>query len=193
METTNIVFRKGNKVILRPVLESDIPQFQVWMNDPEVTQYLLTYMPMSLKEEHDWFERISQPTNNGLTLAIVDAKTNKLIGSIAINKISMRDGTATTGTSIGDKSYWDKGYGTEAKMLLLEFAFHEMNLRKICSEVTQYNKRSLMYALKCGYKEEARLLKQYYRKGKYWDKVILAVYRNQWERVWKKFSKTLNS
>ena len=192
METTNIVFRKGNKVILRPVLESDIPQFHIWMNDPDVTEYLLTFMPMSLKEEYDWFEKISKPTNNSLVLAIVDASTDKLIGSIGINNVSMRDGTATTGTSIGDKKYWSKGYGTEAKMLLLEFAFHEMNLRKICSEVTEYNERSLAYARKCGYKEEARLPKQYYRKGKYWDKVILAVYRTKWEKIWKKFSKTLN-
>ena len=193
METTNIVFRKGNKVILRPVLESDVPQFQVWMNDPEVTNFLSAYMPISFKEEQDWFEKVSRPINNNVTLAIVDMENNKLIGTIGLHKVNMKDGIATTGTSIGDKEYWGKGYGTEAKMLLLEFAFNEMNLRKIYSDVIQFNKRSLAYARKCGYKEEARLPKHFYHKGKYWDKVILAVYRNQWEKIWKKFSKMLPS
>ncbi len=76
-------------------------------------------------------------------------------------------------------------------MLLLEYAFRELNLRKIYSDVIGYNERSLAYAKKCGYVEEARLPNHFYRKGQYWDKVILVVYREEWEKLWKEFSKTL--
>ena len=68
-------------------------------------------------------------------------------------------------------------------MLLLGFAFWELNLRKVYSYVIEYNSRSTRYSQKCGYREEARLPKHYYKKGKYWDQIILAVYRDEWEGI----------
>jgi len=173
-------------VTLRPVLKEDIEQFTLWMNDPEITQYLLRTNPVSLLEEHDWFERISRPTNS-YTLAIVENEGGKLIGSMGINTVDHKHGTAVTGAMIGDENYRSKGYGTEAKMLLLEYAFHELNLRKIYSYVIEYNGRSCRYSEKCGYTEEARLPKHYYKKGQYWDQIILAVYRENWEKIAKDF------
>jgi len=189
MEKKTIIFRKGNKVILRPVLEEDLHLFQVWMNDPDVTQYVRRVLPASLEDERAWMTRVSKTTSENVTLAIVDVETNELIGSMGLHNINYIDGTAKTGSLIGNKDYWGKGYGSEAKMLLLEFAFNELNLRKIYSDVIAYNKRSLAYANKCGYVEEARIPKHYFKKGKYWDQVILAVYRTPWEKIWKKYSK----
>ena len=191
MEHTDVYFRKGGKVILRPLVEEDIPHFFKWMNDPEVTQYLRTYLPMSIAQEKDWLDQISRPKPDSVTLAIVDKETGKIIGSMGMTGISHKNRIATTGASIGDKEYWGKGYGTEAKMLLLDFAFNEMNLRKIYSDVIAYNKRSIAYSEKCGYVEEARLKNYYFRKGKYWDKVILSVESKRWQKLWKTFKKNL--
>ncbi len=38
---------RGEKVVVRPVQRSDIQHFLKWFNDPEVTQYLATYLPMT--------------------------------------------------------------------------------------------------------------------------------------------------
>jgi len=73
-------------------------------------------------------------------------------------------------------------------MLLLEFVFNQLNIRKVYSQVIAYNGRSLAFALKCGYKEEGRLKDHYYKSGEYHDQVILSVYRKDWEEVWKKYS-----
>lgn len=184
-----LFFRKGNRVILRPIQEEDLPQFQMWVNDPEVSQYLGQFFPASMEDERTWFNRISKLNKEDMTLAIVDSKTNKLIGSMGLHKIDYRAGTAVTGALIGDKNYWGKGYGSEAKMLFLEFAFHELNLRKIYSYVYEYNERSVAYSKKCGYVEEARLPAHYYRKGKYWAQIIMAVYRDSWEKLWRAYCK----
>lgn len=188
MKKQQVVFRQGNRVILRPVQEEDLSQFQVWVNDPEVSQYLGQFLPASMEDERAWLSRISKSTGQDVTVALVDRKNNTLIGSMGLHKIDHRNGTAVTGALIGNKKYWGKGYGSEAKMLLLEFAFNELNLRKVYSYVLEYNARSLAYAHKCGYVEEARLPKHYYRKGQYWDQVILAVYREHWEELWKTYS-----
>ena len=175
------MFRKGNKVVLRPVLEEDIPHFHRWLNDPEVTQFIRTRRPVSLAEERAWFDGISKPKPDSVTVSVVDQQTHAVIGCMGLNRIDHVAGTANTGSLIGDKNFWGKGYGTDAKKLLLEFAFDELNLRKIYSEVIAHNERSIAYAKKCGYVEEARIPEHYYGKGRYWDKVILAAYRRDWE------------
>ena len=183
MEKLKVVFRKDDKVILRPVEEQDVPLFQMWMNDPEVTNFIGQFMPCSLEQEKEWQKRTSERRQDALTLAIVDAEKDVLIGCMGLNRIDYISGVGYTGTVIGNKEYWGKGYGTSAKKLLLEFAFNQLNLRKIYSDVIAYNERSLKYANKCGYVQEARLPDYYYKNGKYWDKVILAVTRKEWEKL----------
>lgn len=183
-----VIFRKGNKVILRPIIEEDVPKFFVWMNDPSITMFNYHSLPLSLEQEKEWFKKQLQQLDK-INLAIVDTQKNNLIGSIGIHGIDQRSGFGTTGTIIGDKEYWGLGYGTEAKMLFLHFIFYELNLRKIYSEVMGFNERSIQYSLKCGYVKEAVLPAHYYKNGQYWDKVILAVYREPWEKLWKEFSK----
>lgn len=183
-----VIFRKGNKVILRPILEEDVPQFFVWINDPEISKFTSATMPTSIEQEKEWFQRKLRESSK-LTLAIVDAEKDILIGNLSVFNIDYISGTGTTGAMIGNKDYWGKGYGTEAKMLLLEFVFHELNLRKIYSEVIGFNKRSINYSLKCGYIKEAVFPMHYYKSGQYWDKIVLALYREKWEEVWKEFSK----
>ena len=95
-------------------------------------------------------------------------------------KINYVDGTAETGTVIGEKEFWGKGYGMVAKILLLRFAFLQLNLRKIYSRAVAFNGRSLRYSQKCGYKVEARLKNDRYCDGTYHDMVILSVYRKSW-------------
>jgi len=186
----NVIFRKGNKVILRPILEEDVPHFFTWINDPEVSRLLGRTMPISLEQEKEWFQNNLKESKK-FNLAIVDAEKNLLIGSIGVHAIDYVSGLGTTGAVIGNKDYWGKGYGTEAKMLLLEFLFHQLNLRKIYSEVLGFNERSINYSLKCGYVKEATFPNHFYRDGEYWDKIVLALYREQWEKVWKEFSKNL--
>ncbi len=47
---------KGQKVVLRPVKRSDIPNFLKWFNDPEVIQYLTMYLPMTEMAEEKWID-----------------------------------------------------------------------------------------------------------------------------------------
>lgn len=179
------IFLKSNRVVLRPLFESDVPLLTKWINDPEVTQYLSTYYPMTEVQERNWVHTIRNESDIVLALVVEDIH----IGSIGIHRINWKDGTATTGTLIGEKEYWGKGYGTEAKMLLLHYAFHTLNLRKICSSVIAYNKRSYNYSKKCGYVEEGCLREHLYRQGRYWDEIQLAVFRVDWEPLWIPFAK----
>lgn len=180
-----VIFLKSKRVVLRPIERADVPKFLVWINDPEVTQYIATLFPKMEADENEWFEGLHKRQPDDIVLGIV--VDGKLIGNMGIHHINWINGTATTGAIIGDKEYWGKGYGSEAKMLLLHYLFHTLNLRKISSSVIAYNDRSYAYSMKCGYKEEGRRKAQLYRKGQYWDEILLAVFRKDWEPAWERF------
>ena len=180
-----IVFLKGARVTLRPILREDIPLIIRWINDPDVWQFLETSMPMMEADENEWFEKLHKIKNTDIVVMII--VDNKPIGIMGIHRINWKDRTASTGALIGEKESWGKGYGTEAKMLLLHYAFNTLNLRKICSSVYAFNKRSHAYLLKSGYVEEGRQRKQIYKKGHYQDVIIMAVFKKDWLPFWRKF------
>lgn len=181
-----IAFLKGKKTILRPIERSDAPLLTKWINDPDVRVFLKGSYPLSELAEERWIEEKLKKEND-FTLGIVDTKTSKLIGTMGLHQILRIHGTALTGALIGEKSYWGKGYGSDAKMALLDWAFNTLNLRKICSRVIAFNERSYAYSKKCGYVEEARLKDHYFRNGKYYDQIILSVFREDWLPLGKKY------
>jgi len=176
---------RGRRLYLRPVLKSDIKHLLRWINDEEVTQYLLVHEPLMEADENAWFDDLPKRKGKDYIFSIV-LNSGRIIGTMGIHKISWRDRTATTGALIGDKACWGKGYGTEAKMLVLRYAFQTLNLRKIRSSVVSFNMRSYAYLLKCGYVVEGQRRREFYRNGRYWDEILLAVYSSAWKRLWKR-------
>lgn len=188
MSEKRVVFLSGKIVNLRPAQKSDIPYFTRWINDPRVRQFLLTTMPLTEKQEEAWFESLGKDDKN--IILVIETKDGKPIGSMGIHRIDWRSGVGTTGALIGETEYWGRGYGTDAKMVLLDYAFNTLGLRKICSDVFAFNKRSLRYSLHCGYKVEGRLRKHIFRNGKFHDKIVLGVFRDEWLPIWKHYRKT---
>jgi len=183
---TEIIFRKSARVTLRPLSVTDAPLLAKWMNDPEVSVNLRAYLPVTAQEEEEWVQSLTKRnSSNIVVMLVVDGVA---IGTMGIHEIDYRHGTATTGAVIGEKAYQGKGYGVEAKILLLEYAFNTLNLRKVCSNVHEFNEFSVRYSLKCGYKVEGRRTAQHYSQGRYWDQIQLAVFREDFLPLWKEFA-----
>jgi RimJ/RimL family protein N-acetyltransferase len=183
-----IIFLKGERINLRLINENDIEQFATWINDHDVSQFLSNTLPIDMKKEKDWIDGLYD-SNTKIPFAI-ETKDSELIGNMSLDSIDYINRTAVTGAMIGNKKFWGKGYGSEAKMLLLDYAFNTLNLRKIISEVIGFNDRSVKYSLKCGYVIEGRQKKHYYKNGEYHDKVLLAVFKDDWIPFFKEYQKT---
>jgi RimJ/RimL family protein N-acetyltransferase len=177
-EQKAIAFLADGKVSLRPSTKNDVQLFLRWFNNPEVTRFTATRFPVYESQEEKFIE--DRPSRQPSEVHLVIEVEGNPIGVISLMRIDYLNGTAETGTVIGEKESWGKGYGTAAKILLLKFAFLQLNLRKIYSRAIAFNGRSLRYSEKCGYKVEARLRKDRYCEGTYHDLVILSVYRKRW-------------
>jgi len=188
-EKKKVFFLKGKKVVLRPICkETDLDSIYRWINDPEVNKYVEGYLPMTKEAEAEWIDRMSK--NEDIILAM-ETLEGRHIGSMGMHNIKWKDRTATTGAMIGEKDCWGKGYGTDAKMIFLNYAFNTLNLRKISSSVFSFNKRSIAYSLKCGYEVEGVLKRQKFVNGRYYDEVLLGVFKEGWRSLWREYKKGL--
>jgi RimJ/RimL family protein N-acetyltransferase len=176
---------KGKLVELRPVQRADISYFLQWFNDPDVTQYLLMYMPMTEMVEQKFIEDLgTQPagTNAFFVIEAIDGENRRPIGSLNLHNISPKDHVATFGIAVGDKKYWSKGYGTEAAGLIIRYGFEQLNLHRISSSAFSFNERSIKMHLKVGFKEEGRQREVVFKNGAYHDEVMFGLLRDEWQK-----------
>lgn len=184
------IWRKGKKTILRPLQKSDAHDLQRWINDPANNQYLNIGSPVGLGFEEEWIEKNQAPSTTNIVVAVC-THDGTFIGVMGLHSINLIHGTATTGANLGSLEHQGKGYGSDAKMMLLDFAFNELGLHKVQSRVIAYNKRSVAYSKKCGYVEEGTLKDQWFRHGTRHDEILLAVFRDAWLPLWEEYKKDL--
>ncbi len=184
--SNDIIWRKGKLVILRPLNEVDVPLCQQNINDPENSRFLMLTGPIGLLQEMEWYKR-SSTSNPSHVSAVICTHDGNFIGHIGMD-IDFARGCAITGTLIG-KKHQGKGYGTDAKMLILDYAFNWLGLRKVTSKIIDFNGRSQSYAKKCGYRQVATLPKEHFRLGKWRDTLIYMVFREEWLKVWEDYTK----
>ena len=168
---------EGKLVRLRPQAPEDVDRYVAWFNDPEVARFLESAYPMSRASEVEWLaNRTKTPIGyDNATFAVETLAEGKHIGSVALRDLKPEDRKATFGIVIGDKDFWDHGYGTDATLTLLRFAFDEMNLRRVMLHVDERNARAIACYRKCAFVEEGRLRGDRYAVGRYWDTVVMGV------------------
>lgn len=179
----------GKKVMLRPVIEDDIPQFQEWINDPLNSLTLAVTWPVHEQGQREWFDKVTKMDRDNLTLAVC-THDGTLIGNMAIHFDRAKQ-SAVTGSLIGSHEHKGQGYGTDAKMLLLDYAFNWVGVRKVHSPIIDFNARSRGYAKACGYKHVATIPGEYYRDGAWRDEVLYIVWREKWLPLWEQYRKGL--
>ncbi|KXA95387.1 hypothetical protein AKJ65_01890 [candidate division MSBL1 archaeon SCGC-AAA259E19] len=172
---------EGEKVRLRGIEKEDVDVLHEYMNNPEVTRYLDDhYRPHSRREEEEFIEDImdNMKEGNEYHFGIEEKESGDLVGVVSLNDIQGRNKSAELGICIREDS-WNKGYGTEAEKLTVEYGFRELNLNSIHCRVFEFNERSKKVAKKVGFKEAGRLRKSIYRDGKYWDTIYLDILKKE--------------
>jgi RimJ/RimL family protein N-acetyltransferase len=84
--------------------------------------------------------------------SIVDLETDELIGNCGFADIDLANRNAEVGIFIGNKEFWNKGYGTEALSLLLDYGFRALNLHNVMVNANENNKGAIRCYEKIGFK-----------------------------------------
>ena len=172
---------EGKLVNLRAREMADLDRNLRWMNDREVTEHLAMRYPLSLAAEEVWLrEGAARPMAYGTNVFFaIDTKDGEHIGNIDFHEMSPERRKARLGVVIGEKAYWSKGYGTDAMLTFLRFAFDEMNLHRIDLTVDADNPRAIACYRKCGFVEEVRMRQVSFTRGRYMDQFVMGVLREE--------------
>ncbi len=175
----------GNRVRLRGVERGDLPKFQEWLNDTEVSDNLSVYLPLSTVDEEQWFDAASRlpAEEKPLSIEVNEGHGWRLIGNLGFFNLEWANRCAEFGIFIGDKSVWNRGYGTETVQLLLRHAFETLNLHRIYLRVYSTNRRARRAYEKAGFVLEGTMREAVYRHGCYADIHIMSVLRSEWDAV----------
>lgn len=191
----------GERIRLRGAERDDLTTFVKWINDPEVVEGLGIYRPFSHAEEDNWFEEmLKRPADEhvlgievrlpgetaglpseraGLPAAEAGEESWKLIGTCGFFSIDWRNRNSEFGINIGEKSYWNQGFGTEAVRLLAKHGFHTLNLHRIYLRVLETNPRAIRAYEKAGFTHEGRQRQAEFRKGKYIDILVMSMLKDE--------------
>lgn len=172
----------GNKVRLRPIERADLPRFVEWFADPEVRRYLLLYLPFSLAQEERWFESmLGRVERQESVLLAIETSDGVHIGNIGLHSINWKDRNAELGITIGEKAYWNQGYGTDAIRTMLGLAFREMNLRRVFLRVDVDNARGIRCYEKAGFHKEGTSRDAVFKEGAYQDQYVMSILQTEFE------------
>ena len=160
----------GKSCYLSPVSLEDAEKYCIWLNDEDVFRTLnISNSTLTLHDEKAILQEISKNHMYG----IIDNSTDKLIGSCGLHNIDQRNQNCEIGIFIGDKSMWNKGYGSEAMRLLADYAFKYLNMHNIMLKVYSYNKGAVKCYEKAGFRIVGIRREALTRYGRKFDEILM--------------------
>ncbi|HYK73576.1 MAG TPA: GNAT family protein [Pseudoneobacillus sp.] len=140
----------GEKVILRPFLiDEDLPYLEECLNDQEVNKFTGSSSDFNREQIIDWYSTRNQQTDR-LDLAIVDKLQNILVGEAVVNLYDETNQSMNFRILIGPRGR-NKGFGTEATQLIIDYIFKNTDLKQITLGVYAFNPRAIKVYEKVGF------------------------------------------
>jgi RimJ/RimL family protein N-acetyltransferase len=165
----------GKNIVLRAVELEDLPLLNQWANNPEI-QYWIGgwHFPTSMEDQKKWFSNLSANSLN--QRFVIETKELGVIGTANLVDIDWKNKNAFHGMLLGDKEIRGKGYAVDTVKALMKYAFEELGLNRLDGSMIEYNEASLkMYIEKCGWKREGIQRNWYFRKNRFWDRIIVGI------------------
>jgi RimJ/RimL family protein N-acetyltransferase len=134
----------------------------------------------SEKKLKDFIEKRANNNPRAFRFWVRTLADDTLIGGVGLWVNVWNHEDAWLGISIGERDYWSKGYGTDIMRLALQYAFFELNLRRVSLGLHAYNERALKTYQKVGFKLEGRSRGEGFRDGVRFDTLWMGILREEW-------------
>lgn len=171
----------GKKCYLSPISMEDVPKYTSWLNDFEVAMSTVLYSRIiDIEAENTALAELKL----GYNFAIRLIENNELIGNVGLNNVDFLHRNAELGIVIGNKSYWNQGYGQEAINLMLDFTFNLLNIKCIYLQAYEYNKPGISLYEKVGFKISGRIRKAQEINGKRYDILLMDILAEEYKSVY---------
>ena len=153
MTTVEDLIAEGQLIRLRRKRLADAEDDFEWRRDPELARFdAAAPLRGTFQEFYTSFQdevRLPSPFRRVLS---VDDLDGHHIGNVMYYNIDERRGEAELGITIGDKRYWNQGYGTDILRTFLRYLFTEQHMTRIYLHTLDWNVRAQRSFQKAGFR-----------------------------------------
>jgi ribosomal-protein-alanine N-acetyltransferase len=165
----------GSKIKLRAKRLADAPNDYAWQIDPELAELDAAPLPAISFQQYlsEYTRELRYPSLTRQRFA-VETPDGKHIGNCSYYGIDETKGEAELGIMIGDRNYWDNGYGTSTVTTLVNYIFHNTKLNRIYLKTLASNARAQKCFKKCGFTPYGHIKRDGY------NFLLMELHRKQW-------------
>lgn len=160
------------------------------MNPSEQFLFLSQERCNSLQEFEIWFQERARHFYHDFFLICSDDHS-LILGIVYSYDMKMNNGHCKIAIYIKPE-FRSEGIGAIAALKMIDYLFRAYPLRKIYSEVYDYNRESLASNLDAGFSEEACLKEYRYFNGEYYDLHFLSITGEAFRLKWKAWMERMN-
>ena len=175
----------SDRLLLRPVIESDAPSIQAYHSLEEVAKYQF-WEPRSEEavrgEVKKWTTHSQIDGEGDLQLAVILKKSGELIGDVFFK---ITDAAARQGT-VGytfNPAFQGKGYATEAAKVMLKLGFETFDLHRMFARCDARNVPSWRLMERLGMRREAHFKEHALFKGGWDEEFYYAILQREWRQL----------
>lgn len=152
-------------------------QIYAWRNSPEVRKYMYTTAPIS-RDDHDrWYDALLTTTDRRGWIVRLDTQP---VGAAFITGIDEVNRRATWAFYLADTAARGRGVGGAVEFAVLEYAFSDLKLHKLCCEVLSFNRAVVAMHERFGFVQEGLLRDHWIRDGEFVHTHVLAIFEDVW-------------
>ena len=180
MITPNLL--RGEQVRLTAPTGADLPAITRWWADPDFLR-LYNTAPAAPRNEEQLGRRFdfSSTSPDTFLFAIRPLNDETLLGLLEFDGIDWSNRTTFASIGIGAAEHRGQGYGADAMRVGLRFAFHELNLHRVCLTVFSYNAPAIALYERLGFVREGVYREHIERDGQHFDMLLFGLLRHEWE------------
>ena len=172
----------GQLIRLAAKQPDDLPILSRWSEDAEYGR-LLQRSPSAPRPPESFEDKKDQHDDGRQFFFTFRTLTDdKLIGMGGL-EVHWSNQSATVWLGIGEPDYRDKGYGTDAMRLLVNYAFRELGVYRLGLVVLGFNSRALHVYEKLGFVHEGAQREAIFREGQRFDIITMSLLRPEWEAL----------
>lgn len=161
-----------NNLITFSLNEPDLWKFSLVRGDGEAN--LKSYIKMALDQRND---------GTSYPFIVFDKKTHKYAGSTRFYDFQKHHNTVQLGYTWYGKEFQRTGLNRNCKLLMLNFAFEELNLDRVEFRADAQNQRSINAMKAIGCTEEGILRQNCASPDGRRDSIVLSILKDEWPSV----------
>ena len=168
---------------LRKIERNDLDHLKEWRNIEDYRKHFREYRELNSDDQLKWYERFVVNDPGTLMFGIVDLMTNELVGACGLCYINWVQRNADLSLYIGKENRYvetdENGFAWDAMQVLFRYAFEELNLHKIWTEIYVIDERKKQLFERFGMNQDAILRENYFYKGQYINSYIYSMLQHE--------------